>query len=117
MGRTAAGLFCAGGALALIGDLLPHSLHANVTAFAVIGTLILLLGFACLRWSKSLPEWAYPPMMVYATTLISVAVYFNGERFGGKPVLDELRSAIDAELVVPNPKTEEGTGHSGTTAP
>jgi len=90
MGRTAGGMFCAGGALALIGDLLPHSLHANVTAFGVIGTLTLLLGFACLRWSKSLPEWTYPPMMLYATTLISVAVYFNGERFGGKPVLDEV---------------------------
>ena len=34
-----------------------------------------------------------------------------------KPVLDELRSAIDAELVVPTPKTGEGTGHSGTSAP
>jgi diguanylate cyclase (GGDEF)-like protein len=90
MGRTAAGLFCAGGALSLIGDLLPHSPHANVTAFGVIGTLTLLLGFACLRWSKRLPAWTYPLLMVCATTAISAAVYFNGERFGGKPVLDEL---------------------------
>jgi diguanylate cyclase (GGDEF)-like protein len=90
MGRTAGGLFCAGGALSLIGDLLPHSPQANVTAFWVIGTLTLLLGFACLRWSKHLPGWTYPPLMVYATTLISVAVYFDGERIGGRPVLDEV---------------------------
>jgi diguanylate cyclase (GGDEF)-like protein len=90
MGRTAGGMFCAGGALALIGDLLPHSPHANVTAFAIIGTLTLLLGFASLRWSKTLPEWTYPPIMVYATIVISVAVYFDGERFGGRPVLDEV---------------------------
>jgi diguanylate cyclase (GGDEF)-like protein len=90
MGRTAGGMFCAGGALALIGDLLPHSPHANVTAFAIIGTLTLLLGLACLRSSKTLPQWTYPPMMVYATIVISIAVYFDGERFGGRPVLDEV---------------------------
>jgi diguanylate cyclase (GGDEF)-like protein len=90
MGRTAGGLFCAGGALSLIGDLLPHSPQANITAFWMIGTLTLLLGFVCLRWSKRLPAWTYPLLMVYATTLISVAVYFDGERVGGRPVLDEL---------------------------
>jgi diguanylate cyclase (GGDEF)-like protein len=90
MGRTAGGLFCAGGALSLIGDLLPHSPQANVTAFWMIGTLTLLLGFACLRWSKRLPAWTYPAFMVYATAVISVAVYFDGERTGGRPVLDEV---------------------------
>ena len=90
MGRTAGGLLCAGGALSLVGDLLPHSPQANVTAFWMIGTLTLLLGFACLRWSKRLPAWTYPLLMVYATTAISVAVYFDGERFGGRPVLDEV---------------------------
>jgi diguanylate cyclase (GGDEF)-like protein len=90
MGRTAGGLFCAGGTLSLIGDLLPHAPQANVKAFWMIGTLTLLLGLACLRWSKRLPEWTYPLLMVYGTTLISVAVYFDGERIGGRPVLDEV---------------------------
>jgi diguanylate cyclase (GGDEF)-like protein len=90
MGRTAGGLFCAGGALSLIGDLLPHSPQANLTAFLMIGTLTLLIGFVCLRWSKRLPDWTYPLLMVYGTTLISVAVYFDGERLGGRPVLDEV---------------------------
>jgi diguanylate cyclase (GGDEF)-like protein len=90
MGRTAGGVFCAGGMLSLIGDLLPHSPHANVTAFWIIGTVTLLLGFACLRWSKLLPEWTYGLLMLCASALISLAVYFDGERFGGKPVLDEV---------------------------
>ena len=90
IGRTAGGLFCAGGALSLLGDVLPHSPQANTTAFWVIGALTSLLGFACLRWSQCLPRWAYSAMMVYATAVISVAVYFDGERLGGRPVLDEV---------------------------
>ena len=34
-----------------------------------------------------------------------------------KPVLDELRLAIDAELVAPASKPGGGTGHSETSAP
>jgi diguanylate cyclase (GGDEF)-like protein len=90
IGRAAGGLFCAGGALSLIGDLLPHSPQANVTAFWVIGVLTSLLGLACLRWSERLPRWAYPALMLYGTAGISVAVYFDGERLGGRPVVDEV---------------------------
>jgi hypothetical protein len=90
IGRAAGGLLCAGGALSLLGDLLPHSPQANVTAFWVIGGLTSLLGLACLRWSERLPRWVYPAVMVYATGVISVAVYFDGERLGGRPVLDEV---------------------------
>jgi diguanylate cyclase (GGDEF)-like protein len=90
IGRTAGGLFCAGGALSLLGDVLPHSPQANVTAFWVIGALTSLLGLACLRWSERLPLRVYPALMVYAAAVISVAVYFDGERLGGRPVLDEV---------------------------
>jgi diguanylate cyclase (GGDEF)-like protein len=76
--------------MSLLGDLLPHSPQTDVAAFWVVAALTLLPGVVCLRWPTRLPAWAYRALMTYATVVIAVAIYFDGERHGGPPVLDEV---------------------------
>jgi diguanylate cyclase (GGDEF)-like protein len=90
MGRVAGLLFLVGSATTVVAIALPHSPQADIAGFwgIAIGTALgaaLLLGF-----SARLPNWLYPGVMVVGTAIVSLSLYFNGERHGGPPADNEV---------------------------
>lgn len=90
MCRTAALLFLGGAVMTVLGIVFPHSPKADIDGFWAIAcgsglVAALLLGF----WQR-LPQWSYQGFMVLASLLISLSLYFNGERHGGPAVDNEV---------------------------
>lgn len=90
MARSAGVLFAAGALLSLIGNIAPHAHQSDTDAYWVIAALAAVPAAALLRWPRRIPDAAYPVLMVYASVVISLALYFDGERVGGHAALDEV---------------------------
>jgi diguanylate cyclase (GGDEF)-like protein len=83
MGRVAGALYLIGCAMTVAGVVLPHSAKADVGGFCVLAAVMGLVGVALLRWASRLPESSYAAVMLLGSVIISLSLYFNGERVGG----------------------------------
>jgi diguanylate cyclase (GGDEF)-like protein len=90
MGHVAGVLFAFGAVTTIAAILLPHSAQADVSGFWALaaGTA---LGALLLLWlAERLPEPAYQGVMLLGTTIVSLSLYFNGERHGGPSADNEV---------------------------
>src|SRR4051794_31398924 len=83
MGRVAGVLYLIGSGLTVGGVLLPHSAKADVTAFWFMAVAMAVVGAALLRAADRLPQWSYSLAMLLGSVIITLSLYFNGERLGG----------------------------------
>jgi diguanylate cyclase (GGDEF)-like protein len=83
MGRVAGTLFVAGTALTVVGILLPHSSKADVGGFWALAAGTALGALLLFRYAAGLSLRSYECCMVIASAIITLSIYFNGERHGG----------------------------------
>jgi diguanylate cyclase (GGDEF)-like protein len=82
MGRVAATLFVAGSALTVLGILLPHSPKADVGGFWAMACGTALGAVLLFRCAARMSPPAYECCMLIASAIITLSIYFNGERHG-----------------------------------
>jgi diguanylate cyclase (GGDEF)-like protein len=83
MARVAGTLFLLGSALSVAGILLPHSPKAEVLGFWSIALATAVIAVPLLRYGHRLPEGAYQWVMLLGSLIVTLSLYFNGERLGG----------------------------------
>ncbi len=81
-GIVAGWLFLAGSALCVSAMLLPHSPEVDVAAIWIEAGVTALASVPFFVWARRLPRQVYPAAMLVATGVITVTMYFNGERLG-----------------------------------
>ena len=89
--RLGASLF-AGGALITIGaTVLPHPREVEETGYWAMATVQLLFVALLLLKPRGHGDRALPALVTFAgIALVSLAVFFNGERHGGPPLFNEF---------------------------
>ena len=90
MGHVAGALFAFGAVTTVVCIVLPHSPQADIAGFWGIaaGTAV---GAGLLLWlADRLPPWAYQGFMLLGSAIVSLSLYFNGERRGGPPADNEV---------------------------
>lgn len=90
MGRTAGVLLLVGSLMTLLSIVFPHSSKANVEGFWAMAAVTAVAGTLLLGSSERLPTWSFQGVMVACTVLVSLSLYFNGERLGGPPADNEV---------------------------
>lgn len=83
MGRVAGVLFAIGSAMTVGGILLPHSPQADLTGFWVMGAVTAVCAAALLHYAPRLSMRSYVAWMLVGSVIITLSIYFNGERHGG----------------------------------
>ena len=90
MARAAAVLFGLASVVNLLGVVLPH--QAGVDVGGYIGVTVAAAGL-CLLFTiggERLPLWVFHAGCAVATVLVSLGLFFNGERHGGRAGGDEI---------------------------
>jgi diguanylate cyclase (GGDEF)-like protein len=82
MGRIAGALFLIGTALTVLGIALPHSSQTDDGGFWAIAVATAVGGLVLLRFSTRLPAWSYEWWMLLGSVIVTLSLYFNGERHG-----------------------------------
>jgi diguanylate cyclase (GGDEF)-like protein len=82
MGRIAGTLFWIGTAMTVTGILLPHSPRADVEGFWAIAGATAVGGAILFACSSRLPRWSYVWWMLLGSVIVTLSLYFNGERHG-----------------------------------
>jgi diguanylate cyclase (GGDEF)-like protein len=91
MGRVAGALYVAGFVTTVAAILLPHSPNADLTGFWVLAAAMAVTALVLLYApSESIPTGIYPAVMAFGTVIISLTLYFNGERHGGPAANNEV---------------------------
>ncbi len=90
MGHVSGALFAFGAVTTIAGILLPHSAEADVDGFWGLAALTAVLAALLLGLADRLPERTYQGAMLLGTAIVSLSLYFNGERHGGPPVDNEV---------------------------
>jgi diguanylate cyclase (GGDEF)-like protein len=83
MARVAGVLYLIGSGLTVAGVLIPHSAKADVNAFWIMAAGMAVVGAVLLRAADRLPPWSFPAVMLLGSVIITLSLYFNGERLGG----------------------------------
>ncbi len=78
--QALAGLFTAGGTLALLRVLLPHAARSDELAVIGIVAIAYVVAACLMRWARSVPGWLLPVALAWGTTLITAVAYFTAER-------------------------------------
>src|SRR6478672_6795005 len=81
-GRVAGALFLFGSTMTVGGMLLPHAPQVDANGFWVLAAVTAVAGVLLTAYSSRLPVRAYPWVMLVASLLVTVSLYFNGERHG-----------------------------------
>jgi diguanylate cyclase (GGDEF)-like protein len=90
MVRVTGLLYLAGSAMTVLGIVFPHSPKADVDAFWAIAAGTAAVATLLFGWRERLPTWSLQGFMVLATLIISLSLYFNGERLGGQAADNEV---------------------------
>lgn len=90
MGRVAGLLFLVGSVTTVVAILFPHSPRADVDAFWALAVFTALFAVVLLATCERLPAWPYQAVMVVGSLIVSLAIYFNGERLGGHAADNEV---------------------------
>jgi diguanylate cyclase (GGDEF)-like protein/putative nucleotidyltransferase with HDIG domain len=80
MSRALGGLFLAGGTLALLTVLLPHSAQADVVGLVAIVANAYLVSAGLLVLAKRVPAWLLPVVLGWGSALITGVAYFSAGR-------------------------------------
>jgi diguanylate cyclase (GGDEF)-like protein len=86
-------LFFGGAVLTILGaTVMPHPAQLDRTGFLAVAGLQIAMGLVVLAFPKDLRRASWVPGAIVLMGVLSVtaAVYFNGERHGGPPVLNEF---------------------------
>jgi diguanylate cyclase (GGDEF)-like protein len=83
MGFVAGTLFVAGALLTVLGILLPHSAKADVGGFWALAGGIALGALLLLRYGARMSLRSYHCWMLLGSAIITLSIFFNGERHGG----------------------------------
>jgi diguanylate cyclase (GGDEF)-like protein len=83
MGRVAGLLFLVGSAMTMISIVFPHSPKAEIDGFWAIAAATGAIAAVLFAWSERLPSWSYQAFLAVGSVIVSLAIYFNGERHGG----------------------------------
>jgi diguanylate cyclase (GGDEF)-like protein len=94
-----ASMFVAGAALSALSTVMPHGVHGDERGLRLLALAELLCALLVLlvpsRWRRFIP-----PLVVFgAIVVVSVSLYFNGERLGDPPTMTELFYAWPAVYV------------------
>ena len=90
MARVAGVLFLAGSAITVLAIVFPHSAKADVDGFWAMAAGTAAVATLLFAWRERLPTWSFQGFMVLATLVISLSLYFNGERLGGPAADNEV---------------------------
>jgi diguanylate cyclase (GGDEF)-like protein/putative nucleotidyltransferase with HDIG domain len=80
MARALGWLYLAGGTLAVLTLVLPHTIRPNSLALLVIVANAYLASAFLLRSARTVPSWLLRVALLWGTTLITGVAYFSGER-------------------------------------
>ncbi|MDQ6804553.1 MAG: diguanylate cyclase [Actinomycetota bacterium] len=80
MAKALGGLYVAGGTLALLTVLLPHTVRANELGLLLIVGNAYLVSASLVWLARSVPRWLLAVGLAWGTTLISGVVFFSAER-------------------------------------
>lgn len=90
MGQVAGLLFLVGTVMTVLGIVFPHSPQADVAGFWVLAALMAAISLAVFALRERLPSSAYRLVIALGSAVVSLAVYFNGERHGGRAADNEV---------------------------
>jgi diguanylate cyclase (GGDEF)-like protein len=90
MARSAAALFAAAALVTGLGLLLPHVPQVDEAGLVGVSAGAALLAVTLLVARERIPEAAYLAVAAVGVVLVSLALYFNGERHGGPSGGDEM---------------------------
>lgn len=90
MGQVAGLLYLVGTVTTVIALVFPHSPQADVTGFWVLAAAMAGVSYLLFALRGRLPRSAYPLAMALGSAIVSLAVYFNGERHGGRAADNEV---------------------------
>jgi diguanylate cyclase (GGDEF)-like protein len=88
--RAAALLFGAASLVTVVGLLLPHVPQVDEGGLVFVSVAAGLVAGALLLGGNRIPPGAYPLVSLTGTVLVSLSLYFNGERHGGPAGGDEM---------------------------
>jgi diguanylate cyclase (GGDEF)-like protein/putative nucleotidyltransferase with HDIG domain len=80
MAKALGGLYLAGGTLALLTLLLPHTGHPNALGLLIIVANAYVVSGALVSRARSLPSWLLRVALIWGTTLITGVAYFSAQR-------------------------------------
>ena len=83
-------LFLLGGAVTLLGLAAPHGPGVDTGGYLILAVALLLAGGVLLVLPKRFGPYVPPFVIAGAIVACTAAVYLNGERLGGAPMLNEL---------------------------
>ena len=90
MARSTAILFGAASLITAIGLELPHARQVDGAGLAVVAAIAGAIALALVCWRERIPAGAYPYVALSGTILVSLGLFFNGERHGGPVGSDEM---------------------------
>jgi diguanylate cyclase (GGDEF)-like protein len=90
MARSTAILFGAASLITAVGLGLPHAGQVDAAGLAVVAAVAGAIALALAWWRERVPARAYPYLAIAGTILVSLGLFFNGERHGGPVGSDEM---------------------------
>lgn len=90
MGRVAGLLYLAGSLTTVLAILLPHSPQADIGGFWAIAAGTAAGAALLLGSHRRLPPLTYQGLIAVGSLIVSLSVYFNGERHGGPAADNEV---------------------------
>lgn len=90
MDRSAGVIFLVGSLVTALSILFPHSAKADIGGFWALAAATGLMAALLLGWAGRLPVWSHQIFMGLGSVMISLALYFNGERHGGHAAGNEV---------------------------
>lgn len=90
MRRVAGVLYLIGFLTTVVAIVLPHSPQADVTAFALLALAMAAVAALLLAYPRPLPRRTGEAAMFLGTAIVSLTLYFNGERHGGPSADNEV---------------------------
>jgi diguanylate cyclase (GGDEF)-like protein len=90
MARAQAGLWAGGALIALLVAILPHPKEANTLGFLVVAGIATAAAGLINSRAGQLPRWLLQLAPLVGTVLISLCIYFSGERKGAPSTDNEM---------------------------
>jgi diguanylate cyclase (GGDEF)-like protein len=82
--------FLAGGVAAFGGLVIPHPPHFDVVGYLVLGVSMIAAGVVVLILPSRWRDHAPPLLVTLGVAFVTFSIYFNGERAGGDPLMNEF---------------------------
>lgn len=90
MGQVAGLLYLVGTVTTVLAIVFPHSPRADIAGFWVLAAVMTATSLSLFALRERLPSSAYPVAIGLGSAIVSLAVYFNGERHGGRAADNEV---------------------------